>query len=145
MNKELVIIGAVLLPLIGFFTLPLASHISQRLRNWLAFVLVGASFAICTTLIPTAMAYRTLVVEKHLVFGFNMVFIADGLAVFMACLVSFIGAIVVLYSMDYIRRYENQNEYYFMIVLFLGAMMGLVFSGNLIQLYIFWELTAITT
>jgi len=74
-----------------------------------------------------------------------MVFIADGLAVFMACLVSFIGAIVVLYSMDYIRRYENQNEYYFMIVLFLGAMMGLVFSGNLIQLYIFWELTAITT
>jgi NADH:ubiquinone oxidoreductase subunit 5 (subunit L)/multisubunit Na+/H+ antiporter MnhA subunit len=40
---------------------------------------------------------------------------------------------------------ENQNEYYSMVVLFLGAMMGIIFSANLIFLYIFWEITAITS
>jgi proton-translocating NADH-quinone oxidoreductase chain N len=63
----------------------------------------------------------------------------------MAIVVSFISALIVLYSFDYINHYKNQNEYYPMVVLFLGAMMGLVFSGNLILLYIFWEITAITS
>jgi len=49
----------------------------------------------------------------------------------------------VLYSIGYISHYEHRDEYYFMVVLFLGAMMGLVFSRNLIGLYLFWEITAI--
>jgi NADH:ubiquinone oxidoreductase subunit 5 (subunit L)/multisubunit Na+/H+ antiporter MnhA subunit len=61
----------------------------------------------------------------------------------MALVSSFIGAIIVLFSFSYISHYENQNEYYLMVVLFLGAMMGLVFSAHLIYLYLFWEITAI--
>ena len=52
---------------------------------------------------------------------------------------------VVIYSLSYIRHYPYQNEYYFMVVLFLGAMMGLVFSANLLLLYVFWEITAIAS
>jgi NADH:ubiquinone oxidoreductase subunit 5 (subunit L)/multisubunit Na+/H+ antiporter MnhA subunit len=63
----------------------------------------------------------------------------------MAAVSSSIGAIIVLYSFGYISHYKNQNEYYFMVVLFLGSMMGLVFSANLVFLYIFWELTAIAS
>lgn len=75
--------------------------------------------------------------------GFNFILNADPLAVFMATVSSFIGAIIVLYSFDYVSHYDNQNEYYLMVVLFLGSMMGLVYSGSLIYLFLFWEITAI--
>jgi len=77
--------------------------------------------------------------------GFNFVLVADMLAVFMAIVSSLIGSIIVIYSFDYITHYGNRNEYYFMVVLFLGSMMGIVFSGNLIFLYTFWEVTAIAS
>lgn len=73
------------------------------------------------------------------------VFAADPLAVFMALTSSLIGLIIIVYSFDYISHYENQQEYYFMVALFLGAMMGLVYANNLIFLYIFWEITAIAS
>ena len=65
------------------------------------------------------------------------------LAVFMALTSSFVASIIVLYSFDYIKPYEHQNEYYMMVCLFIGTMMGLVFSTNLIFIYIFWEISAI--
>ncbi|HPQ81131.1 MAG TPA: proton-conducting transporter membrane subunit, partial [bacterium] len=70
-------------------------------------------------------------------------FYADNLAVFMALVSSGIGSIIVLYSFGYISHYEFRNEYYFMVVLFLASMMGLVFSRNLVGLFVFWEITAI--
>ncbi|MCX5782243.1 MAG: NADH-quinone oxidoreductase subunit L [Elusimicrobia bacterium] len=63
----------------------------------------------------------------------------------MAIVSSLIGAIIVFYSFDYISHYEYQSEYYFLVILFLGSMMGIVFSANLILLYVFWEITAITS
>ncbi len=70
---------------------------------------------------------------------------ADGLAVFMAIVSSLVSSIIVLYSWGYVSHYKNQDEYYTMVVLFLGAMMGLVFAGNLILLYVFWEITGIAS
>ena len=72
-------------------------------------------------------------------------FSADVLAVFMAAVSSLVGAIIVLYSFDYISHYNFRNEYYFMVVLFLGSMMGLVFAENLLLLFVFWELTAVAS
>ena len=55
--------------------------------------------------------------------------------------VAFVGAIIVAFSFGYISHYENRNEYYFMVVLFLGSMMGLVFSASLILMYLFVMIT----
>jgi len=61
----------------------------------------------------------------------------------MAIASAFIGAIIVFYSFGYIDHYKNQNEYYLMVVLFIGSMMGIVYSTNLILLFIFWEISGI--
>jgi len=61
----------------------------------------------------------------------------------MAMISSFVGSVIVVYSYTYISHYEHKSEYYFEVVLFLGAMMGLVYSTNLIFLYVFWEISAI--
>jgi len=96
-------------------------------------------------MLPHILSGSTITVAKELLLGFNFTFIADSLAVFMALISSLISAIIIFYSFGYISHYENQDEYYCMVVLFFGAMMGLVFSANLILLYVFWEITAITS
>ncbi len=125
--------------------LPVVGRVLPKLRNLLALAFVACSFIFSLTLIPPILSGKVITATRELSFGFNCLFVADGLAVFMACVSSLISALIVLYSFGYISHYKNQNEYYFMVVLFLGSMMGLVFAGNLIFLYIFWEITAITS
>lgn len=145
MKKELVLFLIIFIPIIGALALPCISRISTRLRNGVSLTLVAFSFLFSSFLLPAALNNQSITILKYFPLGFNFILSADSLAVGMAVVVSFISALIILYSFDYIKHYENQNEYYFMVVLFLGAMMGLVFSGNLILLYIFWEITAVTS
>ncbi|MFA5118966.1 MAG: NADH-quinone oxidoreductase subunit L [Candidatus Omnitrophota bacterium] len=139
------ILSAVLAPLIGAFILPLAGKFSKPVRNILALLLVLFPLAISLSLSPFVLSGKTLISTRILPLGFNFVFCADALAVFMAVVSSLISAIIVMYSFGYISHYENQNEYYMMVVLFLGSMMGLIYAGNLIFLYVFWEMTALAS
>jgi len=105
---------------------------------------VLTSFCCSLALLPSVLAGNGPAIVFDFGFGHDL-FVADKLAVFMALVSSLVGAVIVLYSFDYISHYQNQDEYYFMVVLFLGSMMGLVFAANLIVLYVFWELTAIAS
>ena len=136
---------AVFAPLAGAFLLPLLGIASLRLRNLAALALVVAALVASLLLVPGAL--RGEIVSFSLVapLGLSLAFTADALAVFMAIVSSLVGAIIMLFSFDYISHYENQNEYYVMAVVFLGAMMGLVFSTNLVYLYVFWEITGIAS
>lgn len=142
MKNELILPAAVLVPTIGAFTLPLINYLSVRIRNFCALGFVLTSFVLTIVILPSVLAGKAITTVT--LFN-NLVLYADGLAIFMALVSASISAIIVFYSFGYISHYENQNEYYLMVVLFFGAMMGLVFSGNLIFLYLFWEITAITS
>ncbi len=145
MKNQLILLAIVLIPTIGAFALPVIGRISEAIRNRLSFLIVASSFVLSFVILPSVLKNRTIAISKILPLGFNFILTADGLAVFMAMVSSFISAVIIVYSFDYISHYENRNEYFFMVVLFLGAMMGLVFSGNLILMYVFWEITSITS
>ena len=145
MNYSNLIIGIIFIPVVGAFCLPLVGKFSIRLRNILSFVFILSSFVLSLKLIPLVLSGQTILISKQFALGINFTLLADSLAVFMACVSSLISAVIVLYSFGYISHYENQNEYYCMVTLFLGSMMGLIFSANLILLYVFWEITAITS
>lgn len=125
--------------------MPVAGKISARMRNYLALALVSVSLFASIALIPVLRAGAVVRVSIPLPILGSMSFTADGLAVFMALVSSLIGAVIIIYSFDYISVYPNQSEYYTMVALFLGSMMGLVYSSNLILLYVFWELTAVAS
>ena len=145
MGNQALLLSIVLVPIIGSIVLPVAGKISVRVRNWLALGLVLYSL-ISTIIISVTIAQgQTITADTFLGRDYGLVLHADGLAVFMAFVSALISAIIVFYSFGYISHYENQNEYYFMVVLFFGGMMGIVFSANLIFLYLFWEITAITS
>ncbi|MFA5042748.1 MAG: NADH-quinone oxidoreductase subunit L [Kiritimatiellia bacterium] len=139
MNLEGILSLAVLAPLLGSLFLPLVGRWSERARNGLSLVFVLIALGMAAALIPAVTAGATVSVQLA---GFTL-FYADSLAVFMAIVSSLVGAVIVLYSFGYISHYPWRNEYYFMVVIFLGAMMGLIFSRNLLILYLFWEITAI--
>lgn len=143
-----VLLSIVFVPTVGSVLLPLIGLVSPRLRNWLGLALVLVALVGSLSLAPKVLGGHSIDFSHALNLvgvNFNLVLHADGLAVFMAIVSSLVSSIIVLYSIGYISHYTNQNEYYAMVVLFLASMMGLVFSGNLILLYVFWELTAITS
>lgn len=138
-----VLVAGVLVPLLGALLLPLFGRRSEKLRNGMALVFVAVGFLCAASALPAVLAGQPLSLRVALPLGLSFGFYADALAVFMAMTASFVSFIIVLYSFGYIKEYENQNEYYMMICLFIGAMMGLVYSTNLIAIYTFWEISAL--
>ena len=139
------ILACIFLPVLGAFLLPIIGKVSELARNLTSLILVAASLVFSLLLAPSVLAGHVITISYVMPLGFNLVFTADCLAVFMAIASSLVGTIIVLYSFGYISHYSNRNEYYLMVTLFLGAMMGLIYSGNLIFLYLFWEITAIAS
>ncbi len=69
----------------------------------------------------------------------------DGLALLMGLLVTGIGGLIVLYASGYMHGHPRLGRFYLYLLSFMGAMLGLVLSDNLIVLFVFWELTSITS
>lgn len=133
---------AIFVPIAGSFLLPLIGRASTGFRNLSALILVVFSLLCSSLLVPHVLTGNIVHISMPFLGGNNL-FLADSLAVFMALVSMLVGAVIVLYSMGYISHYDNQNEYFFMVVLFLGSMMGIVYSANLILIYLFWEITAV--
>lgn len=131
------------IPIIGSFLTLAADRVSAALRNTLAVLILLATFLSCLALIPLAGQAPTATLGSFVIPGLNLTFVVDGLGVFVATTSSLIGLLILLYSLGYMKEYAHQGEYYFFVVLFLGSMMGLVLSANLLLIYIFWEMTAI--
>jgi len=78
-------------------------------------------------------------------FGIDVYFRMDGFAWLFALLVSFMGALVVLYARYYMSAEDPVPRFFSFLLAFMGAMLGVVLSGNLIQIVVFWELTSFTS
>ncbi|MEG2818730.1 MAG: proton-conducting transporter membrane subunit, partial [Comamonas sp.] len=75
--------------------------------------------------------------------GLNLVIRIDGFAWMFAMLVFGIGALVVLYARYYMSPADPVPRFFSFFLAFMGAMAGVVLSGNIIQLVFFWELTSL--
>lgn len=70
----------------------------------------------------------------------------DGLGLLFTLLITGIGSLVILYSIYYLSKdKEKLNQFYVYLLLFMGAMLGVVLSDNLIVLYMFWEFTSLSS
>lgn len=78
--------------------------------------------------------------------GINFDLYIDGLSLLFALLITGIGTLVVLYSIYYLSKHkEKLNNFYVYLSLFMGAMLGVVLSDNIIVLYVFWEITSVSS
>ncbi len=79
--------------------------------------------------------------------SFNVSFswLIDGLSLTFVLLIAGIGALIVLYSGGYLKGHPQQGRFFSFILMFMGSMLGLVVSDSFLMLFVFWELTSITS
>ncbi len=77
--------------------------------------------------------------------GVDLSFYLDGLSLLFALLITGVGALIIVYAGSYLAGDPQLGRFYLYLISFMGAMLGLVLAGNLITLFIFWELTSITS
>lgn len=77
--------------------------------------------------------------------GIGANFYVDGLAHTFALLISGIGFFIVLYAGGYLKGHEHLGRFFSFILLFMGSMLGVVLADDVIMLFVYWELTSITS
>ncbi|MFB4164846.1 Na+/H+ antiporter subunit A [Alteribacillus sp. JSM 102045] len=88
----------------------------------------------------------TAVVDWIPSLGIHFAAHVDGLGLLFALLITGIGILVVLYSIYYLsKEKEALYNFYTFLLMFMGAMLGVVLSDNLIVLYTFWEITSLSS
>ena len=139
------LISLILLPFIGSL---LAAVLPANARNTES-TLAGIIALACT--IQAAMYFPEIadggVIRQELIWlpalGLNFVVRMDGFAWLFSMLVLGIGSLVVLYARYYMSPADPVPRFFSFLLAFMGAMSGVVLSGNVIQLVFFWELTSL--
>lgn len=77
--------------------------------------------------------------------GINISFYIDGLALLIGFLATGIGTLIMWYSRKYMHSEPFHAKFYASLLAFMGSMIGLAFAGDLILLFVFWELTSVSS
>lgn len=77
--------------------------------------------------------------------GVSLAFYLDGLSLLFALLVNGIGTLVLIYAGGYLKDHAQLGRFFCFLMLFMAAMQGLVLAGNVLTLFVFWELTSISS
>ena len=72
-------------------------------------------------------------------------FVLDGLSLLFALIISGAGTFVALYAGAYLAGHEQLGRFRLYLLLFMLSMLGLVLADNLVGLFVFWELTTVTS
>ncbi|MFO7646529.1 MULTISPECIES: putative monovalent cation/H+ antiporter subunit A [Halomonas] len=87
----------------------------------------------------------TLVLDWVPSLGMSLTFVVDGLSLLFALLVTVIGTFVLIYAGGYLKGHPDLVRFHVAILAFMVSMLGLVLADGLITLFVFWELTSITS
>lgn len=126
---------------------PWVYRINGRVAGWL-FAAVPFALAIYFVASITATASGTVFSLSHdwaPSLGIKLSFLLDGLSLLFAILISGVGVLVVIYSGVYLAGHPHLGRFYAYILMFMGSMLGLVLADNLITLFVFWELTSLSS
>jgi len=77
--------------------------------------------------------------------GVTLSFYIDALSLIFALLISGIGTLVFLYSSNYLQKHPYQGRFFVYMLVFMSSMLGVVTASNIVSLFIFWELTSVSS
>jgi NADH:ubiquinone oxidoreductase subunit 5 (subunit L)/multisubunit Na+/H+ antiporter MnhA subunit len=95
-----------------------------------------------------SLADGTIYTERHIwtpSLNLEITFYLDGLALIFGLIVALIGAGIALYTHYYLDKDPEQGQFYAYLFAFMASMLGLVWTDNLLMLFVFWEGTSITS
>jgi multicomponent Na+:H+ antiporter subunit A len=126
---------------------PALHHIGRGRTSWLL-ALIPACLAIYFASLGGQIADGDVISVSHRwipSLGVSLSFYLDGLSLLFALLITGIGALIVIYAGGYMAGRTDVGQFYAYLLLFMGSMLGLVLADNVITLFVFWELTSISS
>lgn len=139
----------IFLPIVAAFLVPsLFKQVKKIHTGWFVLAVPLFLFVYYLRFIDMTMKGETASSVLHWIPSLNISFDSyiDGLSLLFTLLITGIGSLVVLYSIFYLdKNREELNNFYVYLLMFMTAMLGIVQSDNVISLYLFWELTSISS
>lgn len=132
----------ILIPWLGALVLWRTGDSRPKAQHALAVIFSVVAGLVSLALLAFTSAETALTLPVGGVFG-DLTLAPDGLAASLAAVACVVGSLAVLFSVDYMRGEGSLGRYYSLVLLFIGAMTGLVLSGNLLFTFFFWEITAL--
>ncbi|MBU0278702.1 hydrogen gas-evolving membrane-bound hydrogenase subunit E [Gemella sp. zg-1178] len=140
---------SILLPLLAIFLVPLIKKNIKSIHLGFFLLLVPLSlFLYFSSKIRSI--YNGEIFTNHFSLasniGLDLNLRLDGLSLLFVLLITGIGTLVILYSAYYMERLDPKlHKFYIFLMLFMSAMLGIVLSDNLLSMYMFWELTSVSS
>ena len=137
----------VLIPFVGAIFVALASKLNRLASAWGASIVTILSFIFLLPSIGLPFEGQTLIQSWAWIpsIGLDFAFRLDGLALLFALMILFIGLLIIIYARYYLSARDSMGRFFAYLLMFMGSMLGIVLSENLLQLVIFWELTSLTS
>ncbi|HWT81437.1 MAG TPA: proton-conducting transporter membrane subunit, partial [Candidatus Methylomirabilis sp.] len=130
------------LPWLGALVVWQVGDNRPKLEHGLAIAFSAAAGVAALALIPQATSKVVISIPMGGAFG-EFSFVPDGLGVFLAVVATVIGSLAVIFSVDYMHDEAQLGRYYALVLFFIGGMAGLVLTGSLMLMFVFWEITAL--
>ncbi len=133
--------------LLGCLIPLVAQRAGKNVCTGMTMVAPALALAKIASLIPTVLAGNT--VSEYLPWipaaGLTLSLRVDGLALLFALLILGIGLLIILYARYYLAHDKALGRFYAYLILFMTAMLSIVLANNLLQLWMAWEITSISS
>ena len=138
---------AVLTPFLGAALVAWAARRGRAAAAWSTGAVAALSVLWLLPLLPGSFGGDTTIQRLSWIpaAGLDLAFRLDGLGLLFTLLIVGIGLLVILYAYYYLAAQDSLGRLYAYLLLFMGSMLGIVLSENLIQLLVFWELTSLSS
>ena len=146
-NVTLLTSAVLFLPFVMALCAPVAIGRLGHRAAWLLALAPALAFLHFLSFLPEIAAGEVVTGGYVWVPSFNLSFswFIDGLSLTFALLITGIGTLIVLYAGGYMKGHPQQGRFLAFLLLFMGAMLGVVVSDSLMMLFVYWELTSITS
>jgi multicomponent K+:H+ antiporter subunit A len=147
MADALTLYMLVALPFLAALVIALAAGASRAVHAGLAAAASAGGMALLAGLAGPVIggAVPSATVSWVPALGLDLTLMVDGLGLLFAGLILGIGLLVVIFAHFYLYQGEATARFFASLMLFQGAMLGIVLAGNVLLLLIFWELTSLSS
>ncbi|GLS85788.1 monovalent cation/H+ antiporter subunit A [Cypionkella aquatica] len=135
------------LPFVAALTPALTQRFGRKIATLIVAAFTASALALILQHLPAIMAGEVVTTQINWLpnLGLNANFRLDGLTLLFALLILGIGLLIQTYACFYLDKSEPYARFLIYLMLFQGAMLGIILSDNILLLLVFWELTSLSS